>query len=401
MSAFGRVDSDLNVYLFDGDSERKVGQYLLGSADEALAFFESKFAEFLSKVLLLEQRAASGRANAKTLVTSLNALVGELQNLNAVGDFAAARKRLEAISAKLSEKAAVEEAANADLRKDLLAKKESIATQAEAIAARQNPNFKKSGAEMDLLFASWQELQKSPVKVSKSETDPIWRRFSSARKSFETARRSYFSQLDQQNKSARAERQAIVKQAEALDSDSPSALSNYRELLDKWKALGKNGNNDEGLWLRLKAVGDRVFAAKKAKDAAEEEEFKGNLDAKLALLTEADKIDFSDVANAREQFRSIQARWSQIGKVPRAQLAKVNDRWDRLRKQLADAEAKDWKRTDTAALDRSNALTTQLEAAIAELEQQLAAASPKDRPEIESQLAVRKSWLDAARAAVA
>lgn len=401
MSAFGRVDTELNVYLIDGGVERKVGQYLLGGPEEALAFYEAKFSEFLSKVVLLEQRASSGKANARALVRSLEGLVKELDSLNAIGDFSAARSRLAAMSAGLAEKATVEAAAQTEERAQLLAKKEALATQAEAIASRKNPNWKQSSQEMDTLFASWQELQKSAVRVPKAETDPIWKRFSAARKAFEAGKRAYFAELDQRQKRSRSARQTLIESAEAIDHESSNALANYRALIDQWKALGKSSKQDEALWLRMKAAGDRIYAVKKQKDAEEDELFKSNLVLKEQLLAEAEKIDFSNLVQARDQFRTLQTKWNAAGKVPRNQLAKISERWEKIKKRLAEAEASNWKRTDTATIDRSSALTSQLEAAIADLEERLKQASAKDRSEIESQLEVRKGWLAAARAAVA
>lgn len=400
MSAFGRVDSELNVFLKDGDSERKVGQYLLGGPEEALTFFESKFSEFVAKVVLLEQRAASGKANSRTLMRSLSALNAELEALNAVGDFAAVRARLHAVSAGLADKVAAEDAANAEIRASLLADKEAVAAQAESIAARKNPNWKQSGAEMDALFAKWQELQRNPVKLPKNLTDPIWKRFSTARKTFEAGKRAFFNDLDQRQKKSRATRLALVASAESIDPQNPNALASYRDLLDQWKKLGRTAKQDEPLWLRLKTAGDRVFAAKKEKEAAEEEAFKGNLVVKVEILEEAEQLDISDLAAARERFRALQVKWSAAGKVPKNQVSKVADRWERVKRRFADAEAANWKRTDTAALDRSNALTNQLEVAIADLEERLKQASGKDRGEIESQLEIRRGWLAAARAAV-
>lgn len=401
MSAFGRVDTELNVYLIDGGVERKVGQYLLGGPEDALVFYEAKFSEFLSKVLLLEQRVASGKANARALVSSLEGLLKELESLKAIGDFPAARSRLAAMSTGLAEKATFEATAQAEERAQLLAKKEALATQAEAVAARKNPNWKQSAQDMETLFASWQELQKSAVRAPKAETDPIWRRFSAARKTFESGRRAYFAELDQRQKKSRSARQTLIAAAEGLDPQSANALASYRSILDEWKALGKSSKQDEALWLRMKAAGDRIYAAKKQKDAEEDELFKSNLALKEQLLAEAEKIDFTNLAQAREQFRALQTRWNAAGKVPRNQLSKVSDRWEKVKKLLADAEASNWKRTDTATIDRSSALTSQLEAAIADLEERLKQASAKERSDIESQLEVRKGWLAAAKAAVA
>lgn len=53
---FGRVDAENNVYVFELGSERKVGQYPNVSAEAAMAFFETKFADLEAQVRILEQR---------------------------------------------------------------------------------------------------------------------------------------------------------------------------------------------------------------------------------------------------------------------------------------------------------------------------------------------------------
>src|SRR5699024_2528617 len=59
---WGRVDESNNVYVREGDSERMVGQFPDGNAEEALAYFTRKFDDLAGQVHLLEQRINSGSA---------------------------------------------------------------------------------------------------------------------------------------------------------------------------------------------------------------------------------------------------------------------------------------------------------------------------------------------------
>ena len=70
VNSHGRVDEDNNVYVFDNGSERKVGQYPGVSMEEALAYFERKFAELEGNVRILEQRV-KGKADAASISKAL------------------------------------------------------------------------------------------------------------------------------------------------------------------------------------------------------------------------------------------------------------------------------------------------------------------------------------------
>ncbi|MFM7029973.1 MAG: DUF349 domain-containing protein, partial [Micrococcales bacterium] len=76
-ASFGRVDDENNVYVTDGGAERKVGQYPNVTAQEALAFYERKYADLAAQVRLLEQRVAA-KADAAALKKSFQHLTAEL-----------------------------------------------------------------------------------------------------------------------------------------------------------------------------------------------------------------------------------------------------------------------------------------------------------------------------------
>ena len=96
----------------------------------------------------------------------------------------------------------------------------------------------------------------------------------------------------------------------------------------------------------------------------------------------------------------IQARWVKIGHVPKDKVREIEDKLRKVEKAIADAQADAWKRSDPAAKARSNSLVVQLEAAIADLEADLAAAPAGKKKDIQASIDARKSWLEAAIKAV-
>jgi hypothetical protein len=398
---FGRVDQDNNVFVIEAGIERQVGQYPGVSAEEALAYFTRKFDDLEAQVRILEQRIASGVNDSKSLKTAHDHLASELAEPKAVGNLQNLRSRIQNLAPAIAEAAEKLKAERESANAEALSKKEAIASRAEAIVANPGAiNWKKATQEMTDLFNSWQELQKNGPKVPKPLTDPIWKRFSQARAKFESGRRAYFATLDSKFKEAKGAKSKLVEQAEALVSKGGDAATEYKKLQDSWKLSPKAGKVEDALWARFRAAGDAIFAAKKEKDSEVAVEHKANLEAKLALLAEAEKVDTSDLAAAKSKLSGIQSKWVAIGHVPRDQVRTIEDRLKKVEKKIADAEADAWRRSDPAAKARSNSLVAQLESAIADLELELAKAPATKKKDIEAQIAARKSWLEAAQKAV-
>ncbi|MFM2019744.1 MAG: hypothetical protein RL718_325 [Actinomycetota bacterium] len=398
---FGRVDQDNNVFVIEAGVERQVGQYPGVSPEEALAYFTRKYEDLEAQVRILEQRIASGVTDSKSLKTTHDHLTAELVEPKAVGNLASLRSRLGNVAPAISEAAEKIKAERDAQSGEALAKKEEIAAKAEAIVSNlQAINWKKSASEMNDLFTAWQELQKTGPKIPKAQTDPIWKRFSQARAKFEAGRRAYFATLDSKFKEAKSAKSKLAEQAEALVSKGGDSAAEYRKLQDAWKAAPKAGKVEDALWARFRAAGDAIFADKKAKDSELAVSQKENLEAKLALLVEAEKIEMADLAKAKSKLSEIQARWVKVGHVPRDQVRAVEDRLRKVEKKISEAEADAWRRSDPAAKARSNSLVTQLEAAIADLEEELKAAPAAKKKDVQSQIDARKAWLEAAQKAV-
>jgi hypothetical protein len=406
-SNFGRVDEDNNVYVNDG-TERKVGQYPGVTQQEALAYFERKFEDLAAQVRILEQRVAN-KVDSHGMKKIAAKLVEDLKEPAAVGDIADLRRRVSNLDEKIASLVAEKHEVNKEASAAAIAAREAIAVRAEAIANQDSSKtqWKNSGAEMTALFEQWQTLQKNGVKVSKSEADAIWKRFSSARTRFETAKRGYFAGLDAANKVSKAKKVSVVEAAEALAAKGSDDIAAYRKLLDEWKSAGRTpGKNDDTLWARFKAAGDTIFAKKTETAVVENAEQQKNLEAKLEILKDAASIDpTKDLAEAKKQLLEIQKRWEKAGKVPKDKLRETEDKLRAIEAKVRKVEEDEWRKTDPAAIERANSVTAQIEDSIKKLEADLAAAKAKNdakkTKDATEALEARKAWLEVVKASMA
>ncbi len=405
-SKFGRVDSENNVFVLELGSERKVGQYPKVSAEEALAFYERKFADLEAQVRILEQRVKN-KIDAANLGKQATKLSEELIAPNVVGDLDNLRARVSAIQPAIAELGAAKAEANKEAIADAIAARTALAEAAEAIA-NQDPaktQWKQSGEKMAKLFEQWQAAQKSGPKVQKSVADPIWKRFSLARTRFETAKRQYFANLDSANKAVRAKKNEIVEAAEKLATAGSDSMNEYKKLLEAWKSAGRTpGKSDDALWSRFKAAGDAIYAARQASAAIENVEQAENLDKKLELLKQYSAIDPSkDLDEAKKLLQELQKKWEKIGRVPKEKLREVEDKLRAIENKVRSAEQDLWRKSDPASIDRSNSVITQLEDSIQKLEAELASATAakneKKIKEVTEALAARKAWIETVKAA--
>ncbi|SFN87646.1 DUF349 domain-containing protein [Mycetocola miduiensis] len=399
---WGRVDESGAVFVREGDDWREVGQYPDGTAEEALAYFERKYVDLAGQVTLLEQRVKRG-APAADVATAVARLAKNLDGANAVGDLEGLKARVAALDTTVGElteqqgeeaKAAVAEA---------LAVRTAIVQEAEKLAA-QDPakaQWKNTTEQINALFAQWQTHQQEGPKLPKGEANDLWKRFRSAKSTIEQNRRAFFAELDTVHRDAKSRKQALIEKAEALVEKGVDGIPGYRALLDEWKQSGRAGKrHDDALWARFKAAGDAIYAAKSEVDARDNAEFQGNLEAKLALLEEAEPLlAETDRDKVRSTLADIQRRWDDIGKVPRDQVKNVEDRLRKVEQHLRTMDDDHWKRNNPETKARTEGLAGQLNAAIAKLEHELQEAKASGDQaritEATDALEARKLWLNA------
>jgi hypothetical protein len=393
---FGRVDSENNVYVIEPNGERKVGQYPNVTAEEALAHFTQKYEALEGAVKLLEQRV-NKKADADSISKAAAKLTIDLIEPNVVGNLQALRERVLTLAPRIQDLLNSKKAENQEAIAAALASREAIAAKAEEIAARDLSKviWKDLSATLTELFEEWQTAQKTGPRVPKSEADAIWKRFQTARNKVESAKRAFFAEAGTKAKAAKANKDSIVKRAEDLVAKGSDAVVEYRKLLDEWKAAGRT-KNDDALWVKFKAAGDAIYAAKSEKMAVVSASQSEALTAKLALLEEAKAIDPNkDLAAAKRLLAAIQDRWEKAGRVSKNDLAKTEDKLRAIETAVKNAERDHWKSTDPVAKARKDDVTIKLEEAIAKLERELAGATDKKKiAEISEAVAARKSWLE-------
>lgn len=401
VNSHGRVDEDNNVYVFDNGSERKVGQYPGVTMAEALSYFERKFSDLEANVRILEQRV-KGKADASSIAKAAQKLAADLTEPAAVGNIQELRDRVANVTPNIEQMKKEKNEATEKAVADTLALRQEIATKAQALADKdpKKTQWKAASAEMNELFEKWQLSQKASPKIPRKDSEPIWKSFSQSRTKFESNKRAFFSALSAESKNVRARKTALVAQAEALVAKGADSASEYRKLLDQWKLSGRSqGTQDDQLWDRFKAAGDRIYAVRKEVIAKESVEFQANYEAKIAIIAEAEKLDpQKNLAEAKKQLLLLQARYEKAGKVPKDKIRETDDRFRSVEKRVKDAEQEHWRKSDPAAIERTNGVLSQLEQSITKLEQELVAANAaNDSVKIQKAqeaLDARRSWLE-------
>lgn len=399
---WGRVDENRTVYVRDGDSERIVGEFPDGTPEEALAYFSRKYDDLAGQISLLEQRIAHGTAPTDISET-VKRFGTMLVEPAAVGDLASLRARVDKLQVKAVELSAKQQAERDAARKVALAQREKIVVEAERLAAQPEASirWKDTGQALEELFNEWQTAQRSGPQVGKQQADALWKRFRTARQTFDSARRAHFAQMDANNKDVKQRKEKIITAAEALAPRGIDGISAYRGLLDEWKASGRASRKlDDQLWARFKAAGDVLYQAKAAEDAQSNEEQTANLVQKQELLNEAEPIlQVTDHVEARKLLTSIQLRWDEVGRVPRESVRDTEGQLRKIEEYVKTLESDHWRKNNPETKARSEGLRGQLESSIAELDAEIAAAKDSGDKnaleQAEAKLATQKSWLKA------
>jgi hypothetical protein len=392
---WGRVDEDGAVWVRTADGERPVGSFPGATPEEALAYFGRKYDELLSQVELLEQRVQGTDLSPGDAQTSVERLSVAVIGAQAVGDLDGLRRRLDELLPAIEQRRAQLEKQRARKRAAAHRTKERIVGEAEALGT--SSDWKVSGDKLRTLLEDW----KRAPRLERGADDALWQRFSAARTTFDKRRRQHFAALDAQRQESQARKERLIDEAEKI-ADSrewgPTG-ARFRDLMKEWKTSGRARRDiDDQLWARFRAAQDRFFEARKAVFAERDAELTENLAKKEALAEEAERmLPVQDLGAAKEGLRRVQERWESIGHVPRDARERVEGRLRRVEQALRDSEESRWRRSNPEARARAEGAVDQLQAVIAKLESDMAAAraSGDDRrtAEAEAALVARRSWL--------
>ncbi|HET9647981.1 MAG TPA: DUF349 domain-containing protein [Microlunatus sp.] len=402
-ATYGRVDSDGTVYVRTAEGERAVGQVPDASPEEALSFFVRRYEALELEVSLLERRITSGTLSPDDAMSSVAKVRESVVDAHAVGDLTGLAARLDALGPVIANQRAARKAERARQSEETRARKERFVAEAEKLA--QSNDWRGGVNRFRSLLEEWKSLP----RLDRATDDELWHRFSSARTLYTRRRKAHFAQQNEQREGAKAIKEKLVAEAEALagTTDWGAGAAAYRDLMARWKAAGSAPRDiDEALWQRFRAAQDAFFGARSAVQAEQDTEFKANQDAKEALLAEGEAkiLPVTDLTAARAAYRDLLERWAAIGKVPRDAIRPLDNRLRAIESAIREAEDDQWRRTNPEARARAEEtaakLQTQIEALETKAERARARGDLTAAQEAATSAQTYRQWLAQAERAV-
>lgn len=332
---WGRIAPDGTVFVRTSDGERAIGSWQAGPAAEGIAFYRRKYDDLAAEVAILEARVGAPTADVKAIAATARKVRATLGEAAVIGDLAALDARLAAVLEKvdarlveLAERRSAAAAAAADAKRALVEEAERLA---------HSNDWRATGDRYRALVEEWKGIR----GVDRKTDGELWERFATARREFDRRRRAHFVEIEKHREVATERKQRLVVEAEKLadSTDWAATARRFKELMSEWKAAGRSARDvDDALWARFKAAQDAFFARRAESLAARDAHLKGNLEAKEALLAEAESLDPErDLEGARKRLRTIHDRWEKIGHVPRERVGALEDRLAAVEQRVRDA----------------------------------------------------------------
>jgi serine/threonine-protein kinase RIO1 len=163
------------------------------------------------------------------------------------------------------------------------------------------------------------------------------------------------------------------------EEDLDKAARELHDIQERWKSVAEAPRAQaQALWHRYRQAADPIQARLREFFSHRNEERKGNLEKKLALITRAEALaDSTDWIKTADELKKLQAEWQQVGPVPRQETRAT---WKQFREACdrfftrRNADLAERKETWTANLTRKEALCARAEELAASREWDKAAA---------------------------
>jgi hypothetical protein len=387
--AWGRIADDGTVFVRSADGERAIGSWQAGTAEEGLAYYRRRYDDLAAEVSVLEGRVGAPTADPRTVAAAARKLRESLPTATVIGDLADLDKRLDGVLQRVE--ARVAEVAEQRAQAAAAAVESKKALVAEAERLRESTDWRATGDRFRAIVEEWKT-----IRIDRKTDSQLWEQLATARREFDHRRRAHFADLDRQREESAEHKQRLVLEAEKLTGSTewgPTARR-YKELMTQWKAAGRAGREvEDELWTRFKVAQDTFFGARSEAFKARDDELAGNLEAKQALLAEAETIDpTTDLEGARKRLRSIHDKWEKIGHVPREAIGDLERRLGTVEDRVREAGTS--RRPVTVT---ESPLVIRLRESVGKLESRLARAQASGDQrlveETEESLTTQREWL--------
>ena len=400
---WGRVDDEGNVYVRTSDGERLIGQWPGGDPTEAMTLYVRRFEGLEVEVDLLEKRLESGTLSPDDAAKAVTKARAQITDAQAMGDLDSLLARLDALQPAIDKRREARKAARVAKVAEAKTEKTRIVAEAEKIAA--GSDWRAGADKLRALLEEWKALP----RLSKSDDDELWHRFSSARTSYTRRRKTHFGEQSTLRDAAKVVKDKLIIEAEGLTDSTDWGITagKYRDLMTQWKKAGSAPRGvEDKLWKRFRAAQDAFFTARDEANAKLDAEYEANAEAKLVILAEAEKLlPIKDVDATRKAWLDIADRWEAAGKVPRAKVSEFEGRIRKVEQAVRDATDNAWKRTDPEKSARADDMIAKLQKAIDDTEADIAkaesAGDAKKAKSLQETLSSRQAFLEMAQKAQA
>ena len=221
-----------------------------------------------------------------------------------------------------------------------LAKKTVLCEKVEAIAEREvidSNEWNTFSKEIEDIQKEWRTIG----FASKKENQKIYDRFRAACDKFYERKRVFYSEYKDSINANLEKKIALCEAAEALmtSTEWKKATDQFIALQKQWKEIGAvPRKKSEQLWKRFRAACDQFFA-ERDKHAKPENDYYGNLKAKLALIEEIKAYEMKGDENDLQAMQEFQKRWQEIGFVPFKEKDKVAKAYKEAMEKFASTRA--------------------------------------------------------------
>ena len=198
-----------------------------------------------------------------------------------------------------------------------LAKKVALCEKVEEIAAREvegSNQWNEFSKEIEELQKEWKNIG----FASKKDNQKVYDRFRAACDQFYARKRDFYTDYKDSINSNLDKKIALCEAAEALKSSTEwkKATDQFISLQKQWKEIGAvPRKKSELLWKRFRAACDEFFA-ERDKNAKPENDYYGNLKAKMRLIEEIKAYELKGDESDQQAMHDFQKRWQEIGFVP-------------------------------------------------------------------------------------
>lgn len=207
-----------------------------------------------------------------------------------------------------------------------LAAKTSLCEKVEEIAKREvngSNEWTAFSKEIEEIQQEWRKIG----FASKKENQKIYDRFRAACDAFYARKREFYSEIKDSLNANLEKKISLCEAAEALKTSTEwkKASDQFIALQKQWKEIGAvPRKKSEQIWKRFRGACDEFFA-ERDKNVKPENDFRGNLKAKQAIIREIGEYQSVDAATDAKAQADFHQKWQAIGFVPFKDKDRINE----------------------------------------------------------------------------